>query len=155
MPIVVEMGNEVRSEPTPIRSTQHLKVLVVEDNVDSAETLAILLRAYDHEVRTVHDGLQAIEVSERFQPDVILLDLGLPDLDGYDVCRRIRQRPRGRNMIIIALSGWGQQKDKDRSAASGFDLHLVKPVEAQTLIEMLSSAPPGQTPSTAALASAE
>lgn len=116
------------------------RVLVADDNVDSAETLALLLQALGNDVRTVHDGLRAVEESEAFRPDVALLDIGMPGLDGYEVARHIRGKPWGANMVLIALTGWGEEEDRRRCREAGFDRHLLKPIDIAPLREALDSA---------------
>jgi len=112
------------------------RVLVVDDNSESAECLAILLRMRGHVVATAHDGVEAIDRAATFQPAVVLLDLGLPGLNGYHAARRIRMGQSG--VKIVAVTGWGQAEDRRRSAAAGFDAHLVKPVEFAELIQLLA-----------------
>ena len=82
-----------------------------------------------NEIRTAHDGLEAVEAAEAFRPDVILLDIGLPKLNGYEACRRIREQPWGKDMVLVALTGWGQEEDRRRSEEAGFNHHMVKPVD--------------------------
>jgi signal transduction histidine kinase/ActR/RegA family two-component response regulator len=113
------------------------RVLVVDDNEDSAESLALLLRLEGHLVKTAHDGEAALAVAERFQPDAILLDLGMPRLNGYEVCERIRSQPWGRGVLMVAQTGWGQAQDRARTLAAGFDAHLTKPIDPATVQEML------------------
>jgi PAS domain S-box-containing protein len=113
------------------------RVLVVDDNVDAAVSLARLLNMAGNETATAHDGLQAVEAFEKFCPDVILLDIGLPKLNGYDACRRIRETERGASTVIIALTGWGQDDDRAKSKEAGFDAHLVKPVDYGELMKLL------------------
>jgi len=113
-------------------------ILVVDDNQDSAESLAMLLRLVGHEVRTAHDGLAAVGAAEVFQPDVVLLDIGLPKLDGYEVARRIRAQ-RGDEVVLVALTGWGQQEDRQRAKDAGFDHHVTKPIEFEALKTLLRS----------------
>jgi PAS domain S-box-containing protein len=113
------------------------RILVVDDNVDSAMSLRMMLDLLGHESAIAHDGLAALEVAEKFQPDVILLDIGLPTLNGYEVCRRIREQPWSQQMAIIALTGWGQDEDRRRSSEAGFDHHLIKPVERASLEKLL------------------
>jgi PAS domain S-box-containing protein len=120
-------------------STGRRRVLIADDNVDAAGSLAIMLRLMSNEVRTANDGQAAVETAEAFRPDVILLDIGMPRLNGYEACRRIRQQPWGKNILIIALTGWGQEEDKRRSQEAGFNSHLVKPVEPGALERMLAS----------------
>ncbi len=116
-----------------------LRILVADDNVDSATSLAMMLELMGHEVRTAHDGLEAVAGAAAFRPEVILLDIGMPRLNGYDACRRIREQPWGKNVVIVALTGWGQDEDKRRSQEAGFDNHLVKPVEPAALDKLLAS----------------
>lgn len=115
------------------------RILVVDDNRDSASTLAILLRLMGNVTQTANDGLEAVEAASDFRPDVVLLDIGLPKLDGYEACRRIRQQPGGADMVVVAVTGWGQDEDRARSSEAGFDHHLVKPVDQATLAEILAS----------------
>jgi CheY-like chemotaxis protein len=114
------------------------RVLVVDDNRDGAASLAMLLSLGGHDGRTAHDGLEALEVAEAFRPDVIVLDIGLPKLNGYDACRRIRERPWGRGVVIVAATGWGQEEDVRRSKEAGFDHPLVKPVDQAALEAILA-----------------
>jgi CheY-like chemotaxis protein len=114
------------------------RILVVDDNTDSAISLALLLKFKGHEVRTAQDGVAGMQTAAAFQPDLILLDIGMPGLNGYDVCRRIRKEPWGKSVCIVALTGWGQDEDKRRSAEAGFNGHLVKPVELGALEKLLS-----------------
>ena len=104
-------------------------MLVADDDEDAANSLGILLEIMGNEVLTVNDGLRAVEAAEAFRPDVILLDIGMPKLNGYEVCRRIRERPWGVKAVLIALTGWGQEEDERRSQEAGFDHHMVKPVD--------------------------
>ena len=94
------------------------------------------LQLKGHEVQTAYDGIEAVDVAARFKPDVVLLDIGLPRLSGYDVARRIRQLPGGKSMILIAITGWGQEEDRRQSQQSGFDMHLVKPVDPGCAVEI-------------------
>jgi PAS domain S-box-containing protein len=114
------------------------RILIVDDNHDSAMSLGMMLDLMGNETRTAHDGLAAVEAAGEFRPDVILLDIGLPKLNGYDACRRIREQPWGRGIVIVALTGWGQEEDRRRSADAGFDHHMVKPVEVDALTKLLA-----------------
>jgi CheY-like chemotaxis protein len=125
---------------SPLPMPQKRRVLVVDDNVDSAESMATLLAIGGDDVRTAHDGEAAVALAATFRPAVILLDLGLPKMNGYDACRQIREQPAGRGMLIIALTGWGQDEDRRRSREAGFDHHLVKPVDFTALQEILNRA---------------
>jgi PAS domain S-box-containing protein len=115
------------------------RILVVDDNRDSAESLAMLLSITGNETHVAHDGIDAYEAVVSYRPDVVLLDIGLPRLSGHDVCRRIREQPWGADIVLIALTGWGQEEDHRRSREAGFDGHLVKPVEYAELVALLSS----------------
>ncbi len=114
------------------------RILVVDDNRDSATTMAMLLRITGNETRTAFDGLEAVEVAATFKPDLVLLDLGLPKLNGYDTARKIREQPWGEQMVLVALTGWGQEEDRRKSAEAGFNVHLVKPVDHPTLTKLLA-----------------
>mgnify|MGYP001300035645 CR=1 FL=1 len=119
------------------------RVLIVDDNKDAAEWLATLLSLSGHETHVALDGVEAIKAAERLLPDAVLLDIGLPRVDGYEVCRRIRQQPWGRDLTIVALTGWGQEEDRQKSKEAGFNTHLVKPVDGEVLLNLLASLPSG------------
>jgi PAS domain S-box-containing protein len=123
--------------PAPNLTTKAVHVLIADDNVDAAESLAMLLQADQHEVRTAHDGEEALLLATEHHPDVIVLDLGMPKLSGYEVARRVRQSEWGRTTMLIACTGWGQPEDRRRSADAGFDHHLVKPVSASAVIRLV------------------
>jgi len=116
------------------------KVLVVDDNVDAAQVTALLLEGIGCETRTAHDGYAALAEAEIFQPAIMLLDLGLPDLDGYEVARRIRALPCGGKLLLVAISGWGRDEDREQSKNAGFDHHLIKPVDPDVLIQIVREA---------------
>ncbi len=113
------------------------RILVVDDNMDSAESLSMLLKMTGNEVRMAHDGREAVDTAADFLPQVILLDIGLPVLNGYEAAREIRRQPWGEKMILIALTGWGQDEDRQRSKDAGFDSHMVKPVDHAALMKRL------------------
>ncbi|HEX5106272.1 MAG TPA: ATP-binding protein, partial [Pirellulaceae bacterium] len=117
------------------------RVLVVDDNQDGANSLAVLLRLSGHEVQVAHDGLQAVETAGDYRPEIIFLDIGLPKLNGYDVCRQIRGKPWGKEIVIVALTGWGQDGDRRKSQEAGFDQHLIKPVHPDALMRVLDDLP--------------
>jgi PAS domain S-box-containing protein len=119
------------------------RILIVDDNEDGAESLALLLRLGGHETYTAHDGLDAVEAAERLRPQAVLLDIGLPGLNGYEVCRRLRQKPWGKDLMLVAVTGWGQDVDRKRSREAGFDTHIVKPVDPDALLRLLSSVSEG------------
>jgi PAS domain S-box-containing protein len=117
------------------------RVLIVDDSLDGAESLAMLLQVGGHETHLAHDGIEAVEAAARLRPDVVLLDIGLPRLNGYEVCRQLRKEPWGKDLLLVALTGWGQDEDRHRSNEAGFDAHLVKPVDHDALLKLLASAP--------------
>jgi PAS domain S-box-containing protein len=139
-PAAIQRG-ATRSEFEPRRGTVPRKVLVADDNQDAANTLAMLMRLAGHDVCTAHSGKAALTLAGQFHPEVALLDIGMPDLDGYEVARRIRETDWGRHMRLIALTGWGQEDDKRRARAAGFDHHLTKPADPRSLDDLLSDGP--------------
>ena len=116
------------------------RILVADDNRDAAEALSLQLQLAGHDVRTAHDGIEALTVAKTFDPDIVLLDIGMPKMDGYEVARQLRLQPGSRRVTLIALTGWGQQQDRDRTADAGFDAHLVKPVAEAQLFRALTLA---------------
>ena len=132
MPLV-SVGTEAMPATTPSR-----RALIVEDNVDSAESLALLLSTDGHEVRIAHDGAAALQTLENFAADLVLLDIGLPGMDGYVVAQTIRERNRERGPRVYALSGYGRPEDRARALASGFDEHLTKPVDPSCLLTLIA-----------------
>lgn len=117
------------------------RILVVDDNRDGAESLAMMLQLVGTEIAMAHDGDEAIEQAERFWPDLILMDVGMPHMDGLEATRRIREQTWGRRATIIALTGWGQDADRERSRAAGCDAHLVKPVNLSELEKVMEQLP--------------
>lgn len=120
-------------------AARQLRVLIVDDLVDAAESMALLLRKFGHEVRTVYDGISALSAAEEFFPDVVLLDLALPKLDGFQVATRLRQSPQMQRVCLIALSGYGRESDIARSKQVGCDYHLLKPANFDDLQMLLGS----------------
>jgi len=135
-------GEETANET----ATRTRRILAVDDNQDAVDILARTLQLKGHEVQTAYDGIAAVDVAARFKPDIVLLDIGLPRLSGYDVARRIRQQPGGDAVTLIAITGWGQEEDRRQSEQSGFDLHLVKPVDPIALLKLLAELPPKGSP---------
>ena len=113
-------------------------VLVVDDNVDSAQSLSILLKLKGHEVHMAHSGQEALELAARHHPEVVLLDIGLPGMNGYEVARVLRSRPETEKAQLIALTGFGQEDDRRRAMEAGFDSHLTKPVDLEVLYSMIA-----------------
>ena len=126
------------------------RILVVDDNRDSARSLAMLLEMSGNQTRIAHDGFEAVAAAEQFRPEVVLLDIGLPKMNGFDAARRIREQPWGKDIVLIALTGWGQEADRRRSQAAGFDLHMVKPVDHADLAKLLTSLPSQRLPASPA-----
>lgn len=116
-----------------------LRVVVVDDNIDNAYSVSLLLEALGHEAKIAHNGIQALGIAHEFQPDAMIIDIGMPGLDGHDLARRIRAEEWGKDLLLIAASGWGQDEDKQRSLEAGFNLHLVKPVDLRTLETLLAT----------------
>ena len=119
-------------------------MLLMDDNPDSATSLAMLLQLTGNETHIAHDGLEAVDAAAAFRPDVVLLDIGLPKLNGYEAARRIREQPSGNKMVLVALTGWGQEEDRRKSSEAGFDGHLVKPVDYPALMELLAALLPAR-----------
>ena len=117
------------------------RVLVVDDNVDSAQSMGILLDMQGHEVRIVHDGEATLEAVQSFSAGMILLDIGLPGLSGLEVARRIRQLPALKDVVLVALTGYGLESDRERTREAGFDHHLVKPADLDALLKILETVP--------------
>ena len=114
-------------------------MLVVDDNADASETLAMLLGLWGHEVRSAADGPAAVEAAVAHRPDVVLLDISLPGMSGYEVAAQLRREEGTRDAVIVAVSGYGQEEDRRRSRQAGFDFHLVKPLDHDALLTLLSS----------------
>ncbi|MET0383984.1 MAG: ATP-binding protein [Burkholderiaceae bacterium] len=131
----VSIDDDFDEPPAPVAT---IKILVVDDNVDIAESTSMLLTLSGHDVRSAKDGLQALQSAAEFSPDVVLLDIGLPLMDGYEIARRLRRMPQTRAARLIAMTGYGQEGDRQRAKMAGFDGHLLKPVEAQTLADAIA-----------------
>jgi len=129
------------ASPAPARQAQGLRVLVVDDNVDAAQMLAALLEMHGHAVSLAYDGESAVDTAARVRPDVALLDIGLPDIDGHEVARRLRAAPQTAGTLLVALTGYGQEQDQRRAREAGFNHHLVKPADVAKLLELLAAVP--------------
>ncbi len=139
LPVVIEASKPQESggvAEQPVRSSH--RILVVDDNRDGADSLSEMLKIMGNDTRTAYDGQEGVDVAGEFRPDVVLLDIGLPKLNGYEACRRIREQPWGKGVVLIAVTGWGQDDDRRRSHEAGFDHHMVKPVDPQALMKMLA-----------------
>jgi CheY-like chemotaxis protein len=128
-------------QSTARAASRLLRILVVEDNVEAGKSMAMVLRLWGHEVRVVRDGPAALEAASQEPPDVVLLDIGMPGMDGYEVAKRLREKPALKKALLIALTGFGTDQDRWRSREAGFDIHLVKPVSTDELRRVLSNGP--------------
>ena len=137
----IEAPARLAVAPAAPAAARRRRILVIEDNADARESLAALLRLSGHEVSTAHGALEGIEQAFGSAPEVMLVDIGLPDLDGYELARRLRRNPALRRTRLVALTGYGTQEDRRRALAAGFDEHLAKPVELEALEALLRSFP--------------
>lgn len=131
-------SRQAAADASPDAPNLERRILIVEDNQDAARTLAKLLRLRGHSVQITHDCEAALQAGDAFAPDVVLLDIGLPGLNGFEACRELRTRSWGRNALVVAMTGWGTDEDRRKSKAAGFDLHLVKPVDFAELVPVLA-----------------
>ena len=141
LPLDVEKPGLVMEAPAagePASVSPGRRILIVDDNTDSASTLAMLLSLSGHATHTAHDGVAAVEAARTLKPDVVLLDIGLPKLNGYEVARQIRATPWGKSIVLVALTGWGQEEDRRKSLDAGFNGHLVKPLDYEALMKLLA-----------------
>jgi signal transduction histidine kinase/CheY-like chemotaxis protein len=138
---------EKQGDQPPKNSLPRRRVLVVDDNIDAAQTLAMLLKLQGQEIQVAYDGLSALQVAESFHPEVVLLDIGLPRMDGYEVARRLREQVGADRVLLAALTGYGQDEDRRRSTAAGFNVHLVKPVSPEALCLLLATPTTSRAPS--------
>jgi PAS domain S-box-containing protein len=137
-PATLDVAEAVPREPAARAPRRPRRVLIVDDNQDAAESLALLLQLRGHDVRTALDGPGGLEAADAFGPEVVLLDIGLPGMDGYEVARQLRQRPAGRATMLVAVTGYGGDEDRRRSREAGFDHHLVKPTDPETVVDLLA-----------------
>jgi CheY-like chemotaxis protein len=128
------------ADTRPAATPPPRRILVADDNVDSAEMLGFLLRASGHDVRVAHDGIAAVEAWETFHPDLVILDIGMPRLNGYDAARQIRSKD-GAKTVLVALTGWGQEHNKQLAREAGFDHHLTKPIDPGAITTLLAQLP--------------
>jgi CheY-like chemotaxis protein len=137
MPQAVARNPSQGAPPSP----SPLRILVVDDNHNTVEMLTMLLQLNGNTTHVAYDGQEALDVAEQVRPELILLDIGLPKMDGYEACRRIRERPWGHGVIVVALTGLGHDDDRLKSRHAGFDMHLVKPVDPEVLLTVLAATP--------------
>jgi signal transduction histidine kinase len=139
LPLVDEAGGAIGKPLQKTSKTTHpLNVLIVDDNVDSAQTSLWMLDLIGHKATVAHEGAKALEIARDLLPDVILLDIGMPGMDGYEVCRALRQMPETQHKVLIAQTGWGQESDRQKAFAAGFDHHITKPVSLDLLTQLLA-----------------
>ena len=138
LPLLIEQPKaqtpKATVEQTP--TTSH-RILIVDDNRDAAASLGVLLRITGNEIQTAYDGLEAVEMAATFRPDVVLLDLGMPCMNGFEVAHRFREDPAMQSAMLVAVTGWGSDDDRRRTLAAGFARHLVKPIDPEELIALL------------------
>ena len=132
-------GVALNPSDIPVSNGARCKVLVVDDNRDSADALALVLEADGYQVMVGYSGQQALDIARQARPDAVVLDIGMPDITGFEVARRIRQEPWGRDVLLVAMTGWGQAKDKERAKAAGFDRHFTKPLDPGELQRLLAA----------------
>ena len=141
LPIVLTPAATTKPMVGPRGGDRPRRILVADDNADAGDTLAMMLRMMGHDVCVARDGIEALDEGARFHPDIALLDIGMPKLNGFETARRIRLTDWGHDIVLVALTGWGQDDDRRRSQEAGFDHHMVKPVELATLEGVLSQPP--------------
>ena len=141
LPVAISSGAQVPSAlPEPDKSaTRSLRVLVVDDNVDTVDTLAMIMKELGHDVRKAYDGSTSLETALAYRPHIMLLDIGLPGLDGYQLATRIRKQPTLQDVVLVALTGYGDESARQRSLGAGFDHHLTKPADFNKLKEILAT----------------
>ena len=127
------MSTQGESTSAPSR-----RVLVVDDNEDSVDSMVMLLELLGNQVYTARDGIEAIEAAERFRPDLVLMDMGMPRMNGYDATRRIREQPWGQPITMVAVTGWAREEDRQKSQEAGFNGHLIKPVDHRVLTKLVA-----------------
>ncbi len=135
-------------EATPPRDVAHVvtsRVVIIDDNQDAADTMSMLVQQLGGSARVAHDAPSGLSAIQDFQPDIVFLDIGMPGMDGYETCRRIRQQPSPRHIVVVAVTGWGQSQDKQRALDAGFDAHLTKPVDPSTLAHVLTASSHGKS----------
>jgi DNA-binding response OmpR family regulator len=137
--ILTKLTGSSQSEPLK-RTDAPRRILVVDDDKDGVASLSMLLTMVGHETTVAHDGVEAVDVAENFKPHIVLLDLDLPKLNGYDVCRQMRAASWGNQALIVAVTGWPDESHRQEALAAGFDMHLVKPVSAEVFMTVLSAA---------------
>ncbi len=139
LPILIDSSDAEFTRDEPVAEATSIRVLVVDDNEAAATMLKMYIAMIGNEARTAYDGMEAIQVAAAFRPEIVLMDLGMPRMNGYEAARHIREQPWGRDMVLVALTGWGQDDDRERTQEAGFDYHLVKPAEPAAIQQLLAS----------------
>jgi two-component system CheB/CheR fusion protein len=139
LPVVLSVAQPSGGDEEPVHPSSRRRILVVDDNADAAMSLAMMLNLTGNEAKTAHDGLEALDVAAAYRPDLILMDIGMPRLNGHETAKRIREQPWGKDMVLVALTGWGQEEDRRKSDEAGFDSHMVKPVDPAALEKLLAT----------------
>ena len=139
LPFLAAAATPTLQAEAPVSPVHRSRILVADDNIDAADSLAMILEMSGHDVRVAHDGRAALSVAQSFRPDTVLLDIGMPQLNGYEVAQALRQEPWGARITLIALTGWGQESDRLKAMDAGFDRHLTKPVDPAALEQLMSS----------------
>ena len=143
LPVVSRVAPaETAQRPTPPGRTAKRRILVADDNPDVTEAFQVMLQTIGHEVEIAHDGIEALDKAARFRPEIVVLDVGMPKMNGYDAARQLRQQPWAQDVVLIAVTGWGNESDKRETAEAGFDVHLVKPVDPVALGHIMDSVRP-------------
>lgn len=140
LPLILTKLTGSPSTDPPSTRTAPRRILIVDDDSDGAASLSMILSMVGHETVSAHDGLEAVEAALKFEPQIVLLDLDLPKIDGYEVCRRIRAFPWGSDTMIVAVTGWSDEAHRMEALNAGFDMHLVKPVSAEVFMTVLAAA---------------
>ena len=143
LPLMVAPPDAATAAPCADGGRRRFRILLVDDNADFVDSIGSLLRAAGHTVRVCHDGMQALDMADLFAPDFAFLDIGLPQLNGYDLARALRRLPGMRDTVLVAVTGWGQQKDRQLAFEAGFQTHLVKPVGFEQILAILDGAKVG------------
>jgi CheY-like chemotaxis protein len=141
LPVTHEAAQPTARPHESLATTTARRVLVVDDNRDAAESLAVFLKLSGHDTHIAHDGLEAVDKAAQLSPDFILLDIGLPKINGFEAARRIREQSQSKRPVLVALTGWGQDADRQKSREAGFDAHIVKPVDPDVLANLLVEFP--------------
>ena len=141
LPLPANMPEQAPSQSVPAKPALGRRILVVDDNRVAATSLAEQLQLGGHETHIAYDGLEAVQIVQNLRPDVVLLDIGLPKLNGFEVAHKIRQEAWGKKMMLVTLTGWGQEKDRRKSSEAGFNAHMVKPVGPVVLMKLLDGIP--------------